>query len=143
MFRQVLTPDEQRGRFLPFILRHLVLVQGCILILQVFAYAMDSIFLPDDRKLPWILIVEAVSPYLLIPLYRWIKHKYIPPNPDKTLLTLAMFLTVIGFFIIGVILTFQILNWVYRGSLNGGMFYMGGSLMACLWGFGGIEHRQE
>jgi len=136
MSKKTFSSDRQGGGFLPFVLNNLVLIQIVILILQVFVYVMDSQFLPDDRKLPWVLIFEGLCPYLLIPLYRWIKRKYIPQNPDKALFTLAMFLTVIGFFILGVILAFQILNWVYHGSLNGGMFYLGGSLMACLWGFG-------
>lgn len=129
------TGDKGPHRLLRCTFRHIVALQLLILLMQIGVYAANTHFFPRHRLLPLIPLFEAALPYLLIPLFRYIRRELVPEPVPEDLLILGEFMTAVGLITLTVLILLQILNWIYPHELHGGPFYFAALLMAGIWGF--------
>lgn len=120
--------------FQAFVYRRLPAVQIAMFALQVFVYVMDTWKFPGDDLLPLVPVFETFGPFILIPLFMWIR-RLLPEELPRDLKILGKYGMILGFVTLASIVVFQALNWVYPRELHGGPFYFGSTLMSLIWGF--------
>ena|GEM_PF-5415880 len=112
-----------------------LVVQIVVILLQSATYIGDRIFFPKNPLFPWIPVVEALVPYLFIPVFRTTARRTKDRGFFGDVKILGRYLRILTFVTLTALMAFQVVNWIYDGKLHGGIFYFGGFVAAFRWGF--------
>ena len=123
------------SRLFAFIRVRLVPLTILVSAIQLTVWIIDLLVFADRGKSPWVPLMEAGSPWLLLPLLRRVfageAVRKLLASPYLALV--GGYILVLSALMVGYILAFQLLNWFYHAQMHGGIFYYPSLVLVFVW----------
>lgn len=122
-------------RLFGFIQTRLVPLTIAVALIQLTVWIVDLIIFADRGKSPIVPLMEAISPWLLLPLLRKLFRgeaiRKVLASPYLAIV--GGYILVLSAMLVAYILAFQVLNWIYHAQMHGGIFYYTSLVMVFVW----------